>query len=176
MVNNIIITVFDAKNYSKSSSSSSISETINKMLAYMANLDVNYGGLIYPYHPKNWEDFDKSLRYQKLLPFVSSQNLDKNESNIKKIAKSLSNLNWEELPETYQCIFPRHIKKYQYPKSGKEARYHSDQTLCQIRMSPENSEHGVSIKEKSLNSIFEAIVARITVSKDYNNYTLKSNT
>ncbi|AIC14891.1 hypothetical protein [Nitrososphaera viennensis] len=51
MIDNEIIAIFDAKNYSKSSS---ISETRDKMLAYMTNLDANFGALIYPNHPKNW--------------------------------------------------------------------------------------------------------------------------
>ena len=122
--------------------------------------------MIYPYHPKNWDDLDKNLRFQKLIPFVSSQNSDMNEYNIKKIAKNLSNLSWMQLPEQYKVIFPREsIKKYQYPEPEKDARYHHDQTLCLIRMSPDNSEQAIFMKEKSLNSIFEAIVARVPVSK-----------
>lgn len=165
MIDDVIIAIFDAKNYSKSSSSGYISETKNKMLAYLGNLDANYGALIYPYHPKNWDDFDKNERLQKIIPFVSSLNPDFNEYNIKKIAKSLSNLSWMQLSKQYQVIFPReHMEKYQYPESEKDARYHHDQTLCLIRMSPDNSEHGLFMKEKSLNSIFDAIVSRIPIS------------
>ena len=103
-----------------------------------------------------------------MLSFVSSQNPDKNEYNIKKIAKSLSNLSWIELPETYRYAFPQvHLKKYQYPDSGIEARYHIDQTLCLIRMPPDSSEQAISIKEKSLNSIFEANVPGYQFQKNY---------
>jgi hypothetical protein len=155
-----IIAVFDAKNYSKSSSS--VSDSINKMLAYMINLDANFGALIYPYHPKHWDDLDKSERINKTIPIVHSQNSMLTEYDIKKTAKSLSKLSWEQLPREFQYIFPRiHIKKFQHPRPGKEAKYHHDQTLCLIRMSPSKSEQGIFVKEKSLNSIFEEIVTRL---------------
>lgn len=43
------------------------------------------------------------------------------------------------------------MKKYQHPRPGKEARYHHDQTLCLMGMSPVVSEQAISMKEKSLN-------------------------
>ena len=54
-----ILAVFDAKNYTKSSP---ISETQNKMLAYMTNLDINFGALIFPNHPKNWDELNNLRR------------------------------------------------------------------------------------------------------------------
>jgi hypothetical protein len=161
MVGNDIIAIFDAKNYSKSSS---ISETITKMLAYMTNLDANFGALIYPNHPENWEDLDRDLRFQTLKPFVSSRNPEMTENNIKRIVKGMLNLSWNELPEEYQLICPPvNIKKYQHPGPGKKARYHHDQTLCLLRMSPINSEQAISMKQKSLKSIFDEIVTRIPI-------------
>src|SRR6185312_5667620 len=46
MVGNEILAIFDAKNYAKSSSIPA--DTVNKMLAYMNNLDSSVGGLVYP--------------------------------------------------------------------------------------------------------------------------------
>lgn len=162
MVGNEIIAIFDAKNYSKSSSS--ISDSKNKMLAYVTNLDANFGALIYPYHPKNWEDFDASERINNSIPVVCNQNPMMSENDIKKTAKFLSKLSWERLPKEYQDIFPHiHMKKYQHPRGGKKARYHHDQTLCLIRMYPNKSEEAIAMKEKSLNLIFEEIISRIPV-------------
>jgi hypothetical protein len=162
MVDNAIIAVFDAKNYSKSTS---ISETKDKMLAYMTNLDANFGALIYPYYPKNWDDFNGNERIQASISIVSSQNPGMTEYDLKRIAKSLSNLSWNQLPKKYQSISPPlHIKRYQYPEPGKKARYHHDQTLCLTRMSPINTEQAISMKEKSLNTIFCEIVTRIPIS------------
>lgn len=159
MVNNKIIAVFDAKNYSKTSDT--ISDSINKMLAYMINLDANFGALLYPYHPKNWHDMDKSERIGRIIPFISSKESMMNEYEINKTARKYSRFAWEELPAEYQDCFPRNIKKHKYPLPGRKARYHLDQTLCLIRMYPSATEQAVTMKELSLNSIFEEIVTRI---------------
>lgn len=162
MVNNKIIAVFDAKNYSRSSSS--VTESINKMLAYMINLDANFGGLLYPYHPKNWDEMDKSERINRIIPVIYDKKPTLNEYEIDKTARIYSKLDWEELPIEYRDIFPRmHMKKYQYPMPGKVARYHHDQTLCLIRLYPSKSDQAINMKEKSLNSIFEEIITRIPV-------------
>lgn len=58
MVDDEILAIFDAKNYSKGSSHS-VTDSKNKMLAYMNNLDTSYGALIYPNHPENWDDFKR---------------------------------------------------------------------------------------------------------------------
>jgi hypothetical protein len=159
MMDEQIIAVFDAKNYSKSSS---VSDTINKMLAYMTNLDANFGALLYPNHPKNWEDLNKSERIEKLIRFMSTQNPVTADEDVMKIIKRLSDHPWKQLPKEYQAISPPiHIKKYQYPRQGKEARYHHDQTLCLFRMSPINSGQAISMKKDTLNSIFDEIVKRI---------------
>jgi hypothetical protein len=159
MIGKEIIAIFDAKNYSKSSSS--VPDSINKMLAYMINLDTNFGALIYPYHPKNWDDMDRSERINNTIPIVRSQNSMLNDYNINKKARDLSKLSWEQLPKEIQDKFPLHMKIFRHPRPGKAAKYHYDQTLCQIRMSPSKSEQGISMKEKSLNSIFQEIVTRL---------------
>jgi hypothetical protein len=160
MVDEQIISVFDAKNYSKSSS---VSDTINKMLAYMTNLDANFGGLLYPYHPRNWEDLNHHERILELIRFMSNQNpVMTADDEVMKLIRKLSDHSWVQLPKEYQAVSPpTHIKKYQYPKPGKEARFHYDQTLCLFRMSPINSEQAISMKKDTLNSIFEEIVQRI---------------
>lgn len=161
MIDNEIIAVFDAKNYSKSSS---ISETKDKMLAYVTNLDANFGALIYPNHPKNWNDLNRNERIDKMMPVLSRQNPEKSEYDVRKMAKNLANLSWNQLPKEYQDIAPPiNIEKYKHPGPRKKARYHLNQTLCLIRMPPTNSEQAISMKKKSLNSIFEEIVSRIPV-------------
>ena len=151
MLDNQILAIFDAKNYTKSSP---ISETQNKMLAYMTNLDINFGALIFPNHPKNWDEFIKKQKREKLQ--ILSVQYPVNE-NLKKLANSSSN----ELPPEYRNLLPQnHMQKFE---SGKEARYHLDQTLCLFRMSPTESEYAISMKKESLSSMYEAIVSRITI-------------
>jgi hypothetical protein len=156
MMDEHIIAVFDAKNYSKSSS---VSETVNNILAYMTNLDANFGALLYPDHPKYWDDLNNSERTEKLIRFMSAQNPVTPDVMI--IISRLMDHSWKQLPKEYQAISPPMHIKYRYPQAGEEARYHYDQTLCLIRMSPTNSEQAVSVKEKYLNLIFDEIVTRI---------------
>jgi hypothetical protein len=145
MLDNEILAVFDAKNYTRSS----ITEAQNKMLAYMTNLDINFGALIFPNDPKYWDDFQKREKLQLLSArYPVNDNL-----------KKLANLSWNELPIEYRSLFPReHMMIFE---SGEKARYHLDQTLCLFRMSPTKSEYAISMKKDSLSSIFEAIVSRI---------------
>ncbi|EGP94053.1 hypothetical protein [Nitrosarchaeum koreense] len=57
-----LVALFDAKNYSKSSEKA---DGINKMLAYLINLDANYGALIFP-KIENKEPFElKNGKYHK---------------------------------------------------------------------------------------------------------------
>lgn len=158
MLDNEILAVFDAKNYTKSSP---ISDTQNKMLAYMTNLDVNFGALIFPNYPKYWDDLNKYERVEKLLPILSGQ-YPMNNNELQKIAKNLANLSWTELPVEYSKILPpKHVEIFENKLSEKKTRYHFDQTLCLFRMSPIESEYAVSMKKDSLCSMFEAIVSRI---------------
>ena len=50
MVDNEIIALFDAKNYTRKSSN--MGEAKRAMLAYFMNLDVSFGALIFPNHPR----------------------------------------------------------------------------------------------------------------------------
>ena len=45
-------TFFDAKNYSQGEP---VGDTHDKMLAYLNNFDTNFGALIYPNHPEDWD-------------------------------------------------------------------------------------------------------------------------
>ena len=120
----------------------------------MTNLDINFGALIFPNHPKNWDEFIKKQKREKLQ--ILSVQYPVNE-NLKKLANSSSN----ELPPEYRNLLPQnHMQKFE---SGKEARYHLDQTLCLFRMSPTESEYAISMKKESLSSMYEAIVSRITI-------------
>jgi hypothetical protein len=146
MLDNKILAVFDAKNYTKSKTT----DAQNKMLAYMTNLDINFGALIFPYYPKNWDDYNRDQRREKLQILSTRFPLD---------VKKLTNLSWNDLPAEYRNLLPR--KHMEIFESGKNARYHLDQTMCLLRMPPTNSEYAISTKKGSLTSMFEAIVSRI---------------
>lgn len=161
MVDDEILAIFDAKNYSKASSSY-VSDSQNKMLAYMSNLDTSYGALIYPNYPKNWDDLTRDERIQSLVLYLDSKNSVATSNEIKTEARRLAELSWSDLPQEYQMLLPPvAFRKFEHPTPGKKARYHFDQSLCLIRMSPEQSEMAIKLKNESMQEIFRAIISRI---------------
>jgi hypothetical protein len=161
MVDDEILAIFDAKNYSKASSGF-ISDSQNKMLSYMNNLDTNYGALLYPNYPKNWDDLTRDERMQQLVLFLGSKNPNASNNEIKSMAREVVDFDWVELPKEYQIIAePVAFRKFEHPVHGKKARFHFDQTLCLIRMPPEQTEMAISLKNQSLQEIFKAIISRV---------------
>lgn len=159
MVDDQIIALFDAKNYGKSSS---IRDAVNKMLSYLNNLDSSFGALIFPNHPKFWDDLNMSTRMEQLLPILESQNTGKTENEIKMDAKNLCKLSWSELPDFCKTISPpNHLKVYSDAVERPKRRFHINQKLCLLRMSPTPG-LGLSMKNQSLETIFEEIVSRIS--------------
>lgn len=161
MIDDEILAIFDAKNYSKTGSGY-VSDSQNKMLAYLNNLDANYGALIYPNYPKNWDDLTRDERMQQLVLFLDSKNTGATSNEIKNQARQFVELSWSKLSKEYQEIMPPvAFRKFEHPVQGKKARFHFDQSLCLIRMPPEQSEMAIKLKNESLQEIFKAIVSRI---------------
>lgn len=159
MIDDEILCVFDAKNYGKSSS---ITDTQNKMLSYMNNLDVNFGALIYPNHPKYWDDLTKEQKIEKIKPVLEARYPQEVDNSIKKRAIDQANLAWSELSLDDQEIMPPHAyETMQYPEIGKKARFHFNQTLALLRMTPENTKFSIDIKNETLDFIYNAIVKSI---------------
>lgn len=162
MIDDEILCIFDAKNYGKSSR---ITDTQNKMLSYMNNLDANFGALIYPNHPKSWDDFTREQKIEKMMPIMKAKFPEESENSIKSMAKEQANLKWNELSFENQEILPppRAYDIIQYPDPGKKARFHLDQTLALLRMTPENNQSAIGIKNETLDFIFKSIVERIPI-------------
>jgi len=161
MIDDEILGVFDAKNYGKSSS---ITDTQNKMLSYMNNLDSNFGALIYPNHPKYWDDLTRDQKIEKITPILMARHPEESKNIIKKMAKDQAKLDWTELSSDHQEILPPHaFETIQYPVPGKEARYHFNQTLALFRMTPENTSFAIEIKNETLDFIFKSIIERVPI-------------
>ena len=162
MINDEIIAIFDAKNYAKSSSTS---DSQVKMLAYMTNLDANFGALIYPNHPKNWNDLNSDEKINFITSILKRKFPQETQSAIKQMAKNIAKENWNDLSEENQQelvkLSPRAVQKFEFPTRERKARYHFDQTLCLLRMSPEDTNSAIKMKNESLNVMFNAIVSRI---------------
>lgn len=161
MVDDQIIAVFDAKNYGKSDS---ITQTQNKMLAYMTNLDTNFGALIYPNHPKFWDDFNRSEKIEKMKLELIKKHPEKSENEILSLAKKNANLSWEQLQEDEKDIWPpKAVQTFSYPRPKDLARFHFNLTLCLMRMSPTKDDRLIQMKNQTLTSIFNAIISRIPI-------------
>ena len=162
MVNDEIIGIFDAKNYGKSSS---ITDTQNKMLSYMNNLDANFGALIYPNHPKYWGDFTKEQKLEKIVPILKVEFPEESENSIRKMAKIHAKLDCDQLSTKHQARLPPPISYdiIRYPEFGEKARFHHDQTLALLRMTPENNLFSIESKNKTLEFMFKSIIERIPI-------------
>jgi hypothetical protein len=115
MLDNKILAIFDAKNYADSRE---IRDAKNKMLAYMTNLHTNFGALMFTNYP-NWDDLGKSERMNKHLELLSVRYSIEGEE-LRKMAKNLAKLSWNELHESYEDIFSasQHIEKFENLQSG----------------------------------------------------------
>ena len=159
MIDDEIIGIFDAKNYGKSSS---ITDTQNKMLSYLNNLDANFGALIYPNHPNYWDDLTTEQKIVKIKPVLKTKYPQESENSIKRMAHVQAKLEWKELSLENQEIFPPHaFETMQYPEPGNKARFHLDQTLALLRMSPENNSFAIDMKNETLDFMFKSIIDRI---------------
>ena len=93
-INKKLIALFDAKNYDKSSGAG---EGINKMLAYMLNLDVGFGALIFP-KIENQDPFvfdkkdrmKRTLTHYQMRPTGSDFDKEEMEESMIKIFKTIT--------------------------------------------------------------------------------------
>jgi len=144
MIDDEIIGIFDAKNYGKRSPTS---DAQNKMLSYMNNLDANFGALIFPNHPQYWDDLIEEKRMDKIKPVLMTKFPEELKNSIKNKARKQAELSWNELSSEYQTILPPHAFETMHnPEHGKKARYHLDQTLALLRMTPENNQFAIGIE------------------------------
>jgi len=161
MVDDQIIAIFDAKNYSKGKN---INETKVKMLFYMLNLDASFGALIYPNHPQLWDELKPEQKTEKIILHLR-KNPKNNISNPAKEANLMKDRAWKDLPEEYQGIMPHGIELFKYPKDDQTAKFHHDQTLGLLRMAPIDDENFVQMKNKTLDAIFDAITKKVPIIK-----------
>ncbi len=161
MIEDEILCIFDAKNYGKSSSTT---DAQNKMLSYLNNLDANFGALIFPNHPKYWNDLIFEQRIDNITPILKKEFPEEGDHGIRKKAMIQAKIEWTELTSKYQQIMPPKAMDSKYnPKPGKESRYHLDQTLALLRMTPENTSFAIGIKNETLEFMFKSIVERIPI-------------
>ena len=166
MIGNEVIGVFDAKNYSDGEP---VGETHDKMLAYMNNFDTNFGALIYPNHPSNWDTMSESKQSAMLDRDIFENHFPKYEKPEKKvIRKNTLQIPWDDLQDEYKQMIPRWSQIISQNQSGKKSRYHFDQTLAYLKMSPINDTFSINAKNKTLEYIFKTIVSAIPLTVNQN--------
>ena len=162
----LVLGVFDAKNYSKNDE---VGSTHDKMLAYLNNFDTNFGALIYPNHPKDWDrqtepeyETDEQLKNRQIT--ILQKSLFENHfpeylgDEKKLIRKNTLLIPWDDLEEEYQKLIPRWSQIITQSNSGKKYRFHHDQTLAYLKMNPELVVSSIDATNETLDYIFDTIV------------------
>ena len=166
MVGSDVIGVFDAKNYSDGEP---VGDTHDKMLAYMNNFDTNFGALIYPNHPPNWDMMTESQQSNLLDRDIFKNHFPaytKSEKSV--IRKNTLQIPWDDLKDEYKQIIPRWSQIISQNQSGKKSRYHFDQTLAYLKMSPVNDTFSIDAKNETLEYILKKIVSAIPLTVNQN--------
>lgn len=152
MLNNKIIGVFDAKNYSKGQDAN---DAIVKMLAYQSNLNTKFGVLFFPYLPEFWDDIDSKRKRQNLLPIYKNLHPSLNEVQIASVNKPESSMTWDELsPEFKKILPPDSVKPIVNPRDP-------NLRLFLMRLEPSESMHALDMKNQTMNAIFEEMKRQI---------------
>jgi hypothetical protein len=161
-----VIGVFDAKNYSEGEP---VGGTHDKILAYLNNFDTNFGALIYPNHPPNWDELSESERSNLLDKDIFENHFPEySKSEKRKIRNDTIQVPWDKLQQEYKQLIPRWSQIINQKQSGKKSRFHFEQTVAYLRMSPENTTFSMDIKNKTLEYIFDTIVKAIPLTVNQN--------
>jgi hypothetical protein len=159
MVDDKVIGVFDAKNYS----TSNISDPIRKMLTYMSNLNCDFGVLFFPYLPEFWEEWggksknQKSKRRNLLTPHYSKKYPDKTIEEIQVIDMPELKKEWDDLSqEIKNTIQINPIEQLVNPERPEMEFLH-------MRMEPSNSEIALEMKRMTIESLFNKIRKKIPI-------------
>jgi len=160
MIDDEILAIFDAKNYAKNTSTT---DTKNKMLSYMNNLNTNFGALIFPNHPVHWGDLDMGDKKGELAPILKQKYPDDTVMRGSK-KREQAKLDWDD--EKFE--FRLELKKFrpdaylvnQYPQS-EDNKSHPEKTLAILRMQPQNNIFSREMKNTVLDFIFKSIIERI---------------
>ena len=165
MMDDEVLGVFDAKNYSKGEP---VGGTHDKMLAYMNNLDTSFGALIYPNHPPNWDTLPEPKQIDLINEILRINFPSHTKQQKKKVRKETIQVSWDNLEDEYKQLIPRGLEIISQTQSGKKSRFHFDQTLAYLKMSPENTTLAINIKNQTLDYIFDTIVKSIPLTVKLN--------
>lgn len=154
MVDDKIIGIFDAKNFSQGEQTSSAR---TKMLAYMSNFNTEFGVLFFPFVPEFWDEWSKKERRKALFPIYSKENPVKSEEQIQSMNMPEVRKSWNELSTTVQKhLVHNSVRLIPNPQDPGMKFY-------LMRMEPSNSELAIKMKNQSVEKLFEEIIKRIPI-------------
>ena len=160
MFNDEVIAVFDAKNYTalkEKEDNEKYANARNKLLAYMNNLNTNCGVVIFPEHPKNWDEMNEDERITMLGEKL--QNIPKGRRRNKE------KLSWIQLDSDIKEGLQIGIKKQEYSRNGSISMTEK-KMFAECKMRPGESDEDQDtrkITNESLDFIFKSIVERIPI-------------
>lgn len=185
MIDDEILAVFDAKNYGKGAG---LGDPQNKILAYMNNLNTNFGALFFPEYParfdlEDWDKKDTAIKISEIKKILQKMHPESEPKTIKGDARKLAQLpiNDEKDPDEVAELTGmdieragklvetlKEIKKqlglpYEekvYPKDG-SGTLETTKVMASCRMSSEDDIKSDEKKKEVLDFIFKSIVNRV---------------
>ncbi len=159
-----IIGVFDAKNYSLDEGETS---PINKILAYMTNLDTNLGVLFFPYKPMCWDDFDRSTKIKKSSIAIKkySPNISENELNM--MIRNITEKRWNDLGAREKIILGLYMPKPEFTRRHqrdptKAMVENPNLTMSLVRFTPSPDPLWISMREEAIEFVLSELTKRIS--------------
>ena len=151
MVNDKIVGVFDAKNYSQGEETSPARV---KMLSYMSNFNSDFGVLFFPFVPEFWDEMNKKQKKNALLPHYSKRYPEKSDEELLTLDMSEIKKEWDDLSIEIQDGVLNSVKPYLNPQRP-------EMKFWLMRLEPNNSEIAIKMRKQTIEKLFEEITRRI---------------
>ena len=154
MINDEIIGIFDAKNFSQGENTSPARV---KMLSYMSNFNCDFGVLFFPFVPKFWDEWSKKERRQALFSYYSKLHPQKDLEEIKSMDIPEARKAWDDLDGKIQNLFEiNSVKPMLNPQK-------QDMQFLLMRLEPNNSELAIKTRNQTIETLFDKIIQRIPI-------------
>ena len=124
--------------------------------------------MIYPNHPPNWDTLPEPKQIDLINEILRINFPSHTKQQKKKVRKETIQVSWDNLEDEYKQLIPRGLEIISQTQSGKKSRFHFDQTLAYLKMSPENTTLAINIKNQTLDYIFDTIVKSIPLTVKLN--------
>jgi hypothetical protein len=154
MVNEKIIGVFDAKNFSQGENTSPARV---KMLSYMSNFNCDFGVLFFPFVPEFWDEWNKKQRRQSLFPYYTKLHPEKSQKEIESM----------NIPDTRKALDELETKVQNFLEINSVKQIPNPQRpemkFLMMRLEPNTTNVAIQMKKQTIETLFEEIIKRIPI-------------